>query len=255
MNYFVSIENSLYYHWQIELLIESFKIHGLEKNLYVYVASGEYKEEIPKDCRNLINHKNLFKHENFGRKATELMALYKYVNENNGEYPFVFIHPCMLLKNPIDKYNKEYDIVLNSYYEPNSRIDDFLLSKNINIKFDFSTPIIFNNNKIGKDFFEELLINAKYIQDQTDLDFPCDELAWKFSMTQNYEKFNMGYNLLSCTLLHNDVDVPFIDYNHGVPREFNKRFFVYSNPYEVLLNMNVSNSCDYLHKILNSYLN
>jgi hypothetical protein len=128
MNYFVSINNSLYYHWQIELLIESFKIYDLEKNLYIFLANGQYKDEVPKNCKNLINHKNVFKHEYFGANTNELVALHKCIDEKIIEYPFVFMHPSTILKSPLNKYNKEYDVVLDYNYESDSQLDEFLLN-------------------------------------------------------------------------------------------------------------------------------
>lgn len=250
MNYFVSIENTIYYHWQIELLIESFKIHNLQNNLYIFIADGDYKD-IPENCKNLIKHKNVYKRSNSGSKTNELVALYQYIDEEIVDYPYVFIQPSMILKNPVDKYNKNCDIVVNSYYE-NNRADEFLSKINANIKFNFSTPIIFN--KIDKSFYNKLLENLQYALDNTDVDFPCDLLAWKMSLLEHYDKCSMVSNILSCTLLHNNVDAPFINYDHGVPNEFNKRFFIYSDPYDVLLNLNVSDSCVYLQNVLNSYL-
>ena len=61
MNYFVSIENSYYHGWQIELLIESFKQKSLEDSLYISVAKSD-KEYLASNI-NYSNHKNKFIHE------------------------------------------------------------------------------------------------------------------------------------------------------------------------------------------------
>ena len=59
MEYFVSAGNKAYYHWQLELLIQSFKEYGIEDKLVVAISSSEdplYKNF----CNNLKNHKRIF---------------------------------------------------------------------------------------------------------------------------------------------------------------------------------------------------
>ena len=71
MKYFVSIENTSYFYWQIELLIQSFKMHGLENDLIISIADNQ----IPKNnmyFKNLIKHKNLYSHENVGKERNYL---------------------------------------------------------------------------------------------------------------------------------------------------------------------------------------
>ena len=41
MNYFVNSENHPYYHWQLELLIESFKYNKCEESLLITVAEND----------------------------------------------------------------------------------------------------------------------------------------------------------------------------------------------------------------------
>ena len=41
MQYFVSAENSSYFYWQLELLIESFLMQGMEKDLVIGLAENE----------------------------------------------------------------------------------------------------------------------------------------------------------------------------------------------------------------------
>ena len=81
MNYFTSIKNNYYFSWQIELLIESFKKHNIEDQLFISLDNNEILD----NCKNLKNHKNIFT----GRDHKFLMV------------PFFGIHnlPCMTLYN------------------------------------------------------------------------------------------------------------------------------------------------------------
>jgi hypothetical protein len=102
MQYFVSIENRPYHHWQIELLIESFKMRNLDHKLVIGVNEFEEKPSIF-DIRNITEHKNkiyynqIF-HPLFGMIAAQEEGLLKQ--------PFTFIHPDMLLIQPIVLNNK-----------------------------------------------------------------------------------------------------------------------------------------------------
>jgi hypothetical protein len=58
MDYFVSIENTPYDLWQIELLIESFKINHLEDSLVIGMAGPN-----PLLTKNLLAHKRIMFHE------------------------------------------------------------------------------------------------------------------------------------------------------------------------------------------------
>ena len=106
----------------------------------------------------------------------------------------------MILKNPIEKYNKDTDIVMNNYgvtknSETTSYIEEIGLKASLLEKmqeseidnFPFSMPIIFNSNKefIIK-FFDKLIINLeKLIKEKTNT-FPIEKTCWIQTMLESF---------------------------------------------------------------------
>ncbi len=101
MDYFVSIEDTKYHKWQIELLAESLKAHDLDKNLIVAVAK---KDGV---SLNLPNSKLTY-HDNIGKKLKCLpinkpYGLIKAIKENVIKFPFVIIDPDMVMISPVEE--------------------------------------------------------------------------------------------------------------------------------------------------------
>lgn len=67
MEYFVSAEDTSYHHWQLEFLIESFKLHKLQDKLVIAVASNN-EEKLVDFSANLKTCQRIFMHDNIGRK-------------------------------------------------------------------------------------------------------------------------------------------------------------------------------------------
>jgi len=132
MRYFVSIEKTPYFIWQIELLIESFKNFGLEKQLTIAIADSDAGgKHIPKN----IAECDVILHENWTKNFN-----YKYVNKylsldlarriRRIKPPFVVMESDMILLKPFED-KKEADIVVSEIQENN-----FNNFKNFNINFD-----------------------------------------------------------------------------------------------------------------------
>jgi hypothetical protein len=105
MDYFVNIEHTPYYQWQIELLIESFKQHKLEENLAVGLSFTSLAPKI-EFCRNLFSHPRTLGSNNMGevRGYDRLAGLYSIANLLRGEavkQPFVMLEPDSVLNRPV----------------------------------------------------------------------------------------------------------------------------------------------------------
>jgi hypothetical protein len=106
MEYFVSAENTPYYQWQLELLIESFKQKGLENNLVIGLAHSDQPAQAD-FCRNLYSHKRIFPHENIGKvrgypRMNGLYSLHWAVLYGIIKQPFVYIEADMVLNKPMN---------------------------------------------------------------------------------------------------------------------------------------------------------
>jgi hypothetical protein len=185
MKYVVSVENTSYFYWQLELLIESFLIHGIQDDLIICFAEND-GNKVGGYSKNIIKYGKKIMHENTGKEkgcpvANRIYALRNLYRSGDLDLPFVVIHSDMILKNPIEKYNSDsFDIVINNYgISKNSVVDSYIedlgLKKELMDKgykeeeienFPFSMPIIFNeslNREFANNFFDKLIINLNEI--------------------------------------------------------------------------------------------
>ena len=106
MDYFVSIENTPYHRWQVELLIESFKAQNMADNLLVAIANNTSPQH-DVYTNNLFAHPRKFVHANVGKEAgylplNKLFALYTATKSGLLTQPFAVLHPDMMLLKPIE---------------------------------------------------------------------------------------------------------------------------------------------------------
>ena len=104
MNYFVNSENHPYYHWQLELLIESFKYNKCEESLLITVAENDNTKY---NCNNFVNHKRLVGYQNIGKMRgylplNELYGLMWATASDQIQQPFALIQPDVVLRSPLD---------------------------------------------------------------------------------------------------------------------------------------------------------
>ncbi len=71
MQYFVSVENSSYFYWQLEILIESFLMQGLENKLVIGFAENE-SQKLKGLSSNIVKYGKKFILNNDGRKLDYL---------------------------------------------------------------------------------------------------------------------------------------------------------------------------------------
>jgi hypothetical protein len=106
VEYLVSIEDSPHHHWQADLLIESFRLLGLEKSLLVAMADRVGPELGRRFGKNLVDHGRVFRHMNYGRTRNmpglnKPFAAHLAVAERLITQPFCLIDPDMVLVEPV----------------------------------------------------------------------------------------------------------------------------------------------------------
>jgi len=284
MKYLVSVENTSYFYWQLELLIESFLMHGLQDDLIICFAENE-SPKIGGYSKNLIKYGKKIIHENIGREknflpANRFYAIRNMVSTGGLEPPFTIIHSDMILKNPIDKYNQEYDVIINNYgVNKNSETIDYIEQTGLKQKlleregieedyinsFPFSMPMIFNesiNKEFLNNFFEKLIINLEELIKTKPSSFPIEKTCWTYTFLESLGFYTASGAFLTTELIHEeDLDAPFIHYKRGIPPIFNKKSFKFEDatryqtgPYECFLeNSNTPNS-NYVCNVIKSYL-
>ena len=282
MQYFVSVENSNFFYWQLELLIESFLRYELQENLVIAVAENE-SPKIKEYTKNLVKHGVKIVLPNIGKEkqylpANRIYSLHKLYEENVIKLPFAIIHSDMVLRSPLEKYNDlDSDIIINNYDVKNKLVEDLLeeeefkerIFSNVSLPEDFksfdfisSMPIIFNeslNKNIFDKFLDKLIINLEYLLKIKGTEFPCEQAAWKLTFLEAIGHYKATGKLLTSDLFSPN-DTPFIHYNFGIPPVFSKRFFKFDNsnyyydgPFENLMQHDISENTKYIHNLLKSY--
>jgi hypothetical protein len=253
--YFVSIENTPYHHWQIELLIESFRLHGLEERLFVAIADSPSNSS-PK---NLTSHKLCALHANYG-SLNKITSLISSLESGKLKQPFVLLHPDMVLYKPIPMEHPE-NIVFHTA-EPDEALKASLEDK--------IHPIL-EGKGLSRDFLPWLPVGATMYFKDVPLDFfkrvhgwmyffKNEKAAWILSMYEHLGMLSMAGRQFESNLWHTNVDLPIIHYSGGFPPFFHKG--AYKNPDWVLtevkdphdaLKLSLTTNTEYVDKVINSY--
>jgi hypothetical protein len=262
MQYLVVAENTQYYHWQLSLLIESFKKHNLQNDLCIFLVDSNEKTN-ERFSKNLIEHQNKNIFENIGKtrgfdKLNKLYGMLWAIESNKIKQPFALIPADVILEKPINLDLHEYpeiyfnpDKDFNFNYVKNSvpNLLEILNRENKKIEdywISIGPVIVFNNMPI--DFFRMFVVKAEIlalkqlIYNQKIFD-KTDRLALSINI---FDFMNKGaikedYNLTKSMLEYNETS--FIHYEHGMPPVFNKSMFRYDppdyasfgDPYEAIL--------------------
>lgn len=249
MEYFVSVENTPYYHWQLELLIESFKKNNCENELLIALAKADSPLQAA-FCRNLLNHERIYGHENVGNlrgfsPLNQLYSLVWSVQFGKLNQPFAWIQPDMVLKHRLSLDLGNYPEVIFApdpfftFEEAASNVGPFWDWANTT-KAEIETrwvPIgplmIFNN--IPVTVFERAVtlceaLALRQLDTNNKIWEHTHRLAWAINLSDYLGQLSLrgDYNFTSTML--DGGDSPFIDYSHGMPPVFNKVMFQYKPP-------------------------
>ena len=270
MDYFVSIENTAYFHWQLGILIESFKVHNLEDRLVVAIAEND-SPQYASFSKNVVNHKRFFIHPNFGRHLNCCKSVTAAFLNGVIETPFTLIHPDMVLVDPIKP--TDHNIIFNqSFNDPEiiSRIEADV--KTAVEAFGLSREDAPETIPLG----DVIVFNQIDIGDLNTIQFRTEQLIGKYGEDWNVSKAGMIlalYDLLSRnyryradilegTLLDDNL-ANFLHYKHGMPPVFSKLHYKYDTPQfmaggafpmQSLLENNPTVGTNYLQSIIRAYL-
>jgi len=269
MQYFVSAENIAYHHWQLELLIESFKMHNLQDSLVVGLADST--DPIYSEPVNLRSHKHVFMHDNIGKEKgcpsfNRVYGLYVAITKGLIKPPFIIIHPDTILVKPIE--NKSIDITFQMDLEftlQKSRSEDFVktVKDAKKIEEDIWLPLgdTFCFEKLPDEFIKRVLELADHLTKAHPGWEDAEKTAWALTMLEYYGHLTYyGTVGIENTLMDNELK-HLVHYKRGLPPYFNKNMFrfeppiVFSmgDPYDILLKYNANKAMDYVGKVILSY--
>lgn len=268
MQYFVSIENTNYFYWQVELLIESFKMHGLQDQLVIGIAENETPKRAG-IAKNLLSHPNKFMHENsavpYGLSSNQIQGVAAALANKYLSCPFTLIHADMVLVKPVKEI--EGDIVISPYEFHLQSVVDPYLSEIAKVKeakvddFPKTIPVggvmVFNKD-VPADFFAQVQSRMRTLAKESPNEDKA-KAAWALGIYDFLGLLQLSQAYLETHLLAAKTE-NFVHYAHGIPPVFNKRYYkgdlcLTNNPYEVMLDHNPTPCTDYLHKVIHAYRN
>lgn len=286
MQYFVSAENSSYFYWQLELLIESFVMQGLEKSLVIGLAENE-EQKIRGYSSNLVRYGNKFMIPNDGRDKG-----YLPLNRINSiryalaygvlKFPFVMVHADMVLKNPVSlsEDDEKYGVILNNFDEF-SAAESGLVGEELDSLRDklveergveadditripyFSAPVVFNKpmEYVSDMFFSKVQAYEEQLMLSKGNNFPCERTAWEMALMESFQHFSIKGKFMAAPMVFDGEDLNFIHYKMGIPPVFHKKYFKYEQgvyyssmgPYETIMDHNPTTNTKYVHQVIRSY--
>lgn len=276
MQYFVSIENTPYHHWQVELLIESFKMKKMEDQLVIGVARTDDARGIW--SKNITNHKNKFLHENVGRDRNYLPLNKTFsliIALENGllKQPFAVIHPDMVLRNPIEIKEDTHNLVFD--YSEDESLKDKIESEILKIKSDIGLPkdsvpwiplgdVMVFMRDIPTAFFYRVGVRMEKLLDEHGPEKWIERAAWILTMYDYLARVNGIARKMETSLLHDTPEVNFVHYKFGMPPVFHKKYFAYDykgtifsigkdDPMDALLEQNPTSNSNHVQEVVRSY--
>jgi hypothetical protein len=249
MEYFVSVENTLYYHWQMELMIESFKVQNCQKDLLIGLA----EEQTPiyeHFWRNMQEHPRIYGHANIGKTRgfeplNRVYSLSWAVKYGLIKQPFAYIQSDLVLKNPLDISFDDYSQIVfcpNAFFTIDSAEENAgdIWSWMGKSKSEYDkkwipvgSVIVFNN--IPTEVFDRTvtlceMLALHQLEKNNQIWKYTDRLAWAINLSDFSDKVVIkGDYTLTGNMLGSD-NSPFIDYEHGLPPVFNKSMYSFSPP-------------------------
>ena len=250
MDYLVITSPTSYHSWQIELLIESFQMQHMEKNLVV----GIYGED--SGLPNISRHKRKFSFKSVNDEFEALnkfYGIYLAKSEKQVGSEFTIIHPDMILMQPVADFTE--NIIFNIPQEDKEivivppqntwiTIDGAAVFQDLPIKFfryAFDTCVDLINQRI----------NPKKLA----------KTAWSKTMYDFSKLLIFCSTNLELNLTHNNITAPFIHYRDGNMPFFHKKFYKdYSifapadDVYNTLISYAPTSTAQFLKDVAVSYL-
>lgn len=285
MDYYVTGENTSYYHWQIELLLQSFKLHGLSNDIVVGLAEN-HEPKIVDYTANIQKHKRLFVYDNYGQKRgytpiNKAYSLYTALVKGIVKQPFTLLNPDMLMLSPIPEQPEDISFQLSpllsmDFFEYNGcfvkkHVKEILRTKKIDEEISYWIPVgsvmVFNN--VPNEFFARVVEWTEILEFARRRTTPSDDsnwserAAWPLCLFEYHGHLTYkGRYDYEMTLMDNNKAHYFINYENGLPPVFNKKKYQYRPPdgftmgnlWDDLLASNPNQCTQYLQTVVRSYL-
>lgn len=277
MDYFLSVPNSTYFYWQLELLIQSFKDLNKEENLSIFIYSR------PEDStqylnnmfsKNLIAHKKKIYTSNPGlvKGCPELNKLYNLLTAVNSGYikqPFVLLEPCTVFRK--DYFFPEPDASTFAFtVDPFFTVEE--VEKNVGPFYEWFNleksvfesswiPIgeVYAFNNLTSNFFSSCMIIAEKLALHQMLDNKkvwerTADLAIAICVLVKSSQVSCRGDCSIVGPINSDFDSFLVGYKDGYPPAFLRSMYPFNplsfgDPIEELSKINYTNNSSYISNI------
>jgi hypothetical protein len=270
----------------LELLIESFLMQGMEKDLVIGLAEND-DQKIRGYSSNLVKYGAKFMIPNEGREMGYLplnrISSVRYALATGVlKLPFVMIHSDMVLRHPISlsEEDSKYGVVINNFDEfPKAETD--LVGEEVELLVDrvaeerkveakditripfFSAPVVFNDSMayFSDKFFGKVQAYELDLLNRRGASFPCERAAFEMTLAESFQHVGMRGMFMSAPMMYDGEDINFIHYRSGIPPVFHKKYFRYEQgtfyasmgPYETIMEHNPTVNTNYVQQVIRSY--
>jgi hypothetical protein len=263
MDYLVSIKNNLYFSWQIELLIESFKLCKMEDQLVVGInASSEIGP------KNLIAHERKFIFKEDGDSSiAQIQAILIALREGIIKPPFTVIHADTVLVKPMDisPHNISFSVDHEFLREVGTSLDSLvspILEKKKEAGMELEKlPVggICQFHGISDIAFQRIGATIRHLE--PDFKKIANRAAWMLNFLEFVGILSVAGNYYESSLMKDLEQESFIHYTKGVPSLFHKNMFQFDRglslsdePLEVILKIPLVNTAiGHLQRVVRSY--
>lgn len=222
MNYFVFIENTNYYLWQLDILIESLKHHNINANLVVALKDNN-EQKLPifgrniRFCNKFLKHNDKFSALFFALENKILCQLFTLLEPDS----ILVTQPLLKPENIVFSIDK----TLYPLDDIQDYINNILTIKKLN-SLDFYTYIgdTITFNDLPLPFFKRIVEWQNILKN--------DKHALILTLLEYYGHISiLGTRTYETQLFTNDlVDFSFVRYNKGFYPFFAKDMFKYQPP-------------------------
>ena len=251
MDYFVTVVPSYQHFWQIELLIESFKMLKMQDSLLVAIVGAPTSLPI-----NLYHHpRKIFcsdfnKYPSYNYPPINKIACLRTALRSLDSI-FTLLHTDMVMVGPVPDIKQ--NICFTPCPPPQKVLDVLKLpSDSIWVSFDGTTVF----NQVPTTFFDNVLAATKILTDMYGTEWPASLAAWN-SVAHQHNLSILGAALETPLTSTSSSIQPIIHYKTGLPPYFSKHDynpeFQIIDPYNTLLSINPNFCTNHVRNVILAY--
>jgi len=286
MDYIVSAEDTPYYHWQLELLIESFKGHGQQDNLLIALAGSDAPRNPDFTRQNLSRHPRILTYDNIGRKRgypylNKPYAVATALKQGKIAQPFTVLDPDMVMYAPMPVEQEPLAFQVRPFFNlelveeniPNIREHTARISGRPDNWFPLRSVYTFNG--VPDELFSRAVSWAELLafeSSKAQMGANRPVAYWRYLERAGWALAFLDYlgkmpyratHTYEMSLLDHNTAHNFIHYTNGQPPSFSKHLFKFEppaylsaapSPYDALLRESPTTASFYMHRIVKSYL-